>query len=239
MFKAALKSALGSVGLTLSRSSADPTCEGFDVYLRRATERGMDLNDWLESECGWESAEELLGQAALFPRLPEDARLLEIGSGTGRHARHLATLIPQGRLICVDHSPWCRRFLGDYFRNRPQVEVGPMDGWRLPAGDAELDLVFSNGTFIELKLGTIHRFALEISRTLKVGGRAVFDYLDIEREEAWRFLRESAPEFDNCFTYHRGATIDKVFGDLGFDAVARHQVGKNTYVAFRKSGGLA
>jgi SAM-dependent methyltransferase len=237
MLKAALKSVLGSLGLTLSRASVDPACEGFDVYLRRANEQGLDLNDWLESEHGWESAEELLGQQSLFPEFPEGACVLEIGSGTGRHARHLAARLPRGRLICVDHSPWCRRFLADYFRGQPQVEVRPMEGWKLPAGDGELDMVFSNGTFIELKLGTIHRFVVEISRALKTGGLVIFDYLDIEREEAWRFLRASAPELDNCFTYHSGTTINKVFGDLGFTAITRHQVGKNTYVAFRKSGG--
>lgn len=228
--------AFGLAGLKVTRTGADPACEGFDVYLRRARAAGRDVNDWLESELGWEPSATLV-DTFIRPLVRPDSCIVEIGSGTGRHARHMAPLVPGGSLVCVDHSPWCRKFLRGYFRDCANVRVAaPRDG-QLPASEGTVDLVFSNATFIELKLGTIRTLAREMARILKPGGCAVFDYLDTDREEAWDFLDRSGPELDTCYTYHSGTAMNRVFAGAGFAAGERRQEGKSTYVAFRRDGG--
>lgn len=212
---------------------ADPACEGFDLYLARARAAGCDVNDWLESELGWEPARPLL-ERIVFPLLRDDPQILEIGSGTGRHARHFAPRLGRGRFLCVDHSAWCRDFLARYFGSDERFGVATLVDGRLPVPDAATDLVFSNGTFIELKLGRIAAFAAEAGRVLRPGGVAVFDYLDSGREEPWKFLRETGPALADCFTYHSADAIDRSFREAGLSPVDRHHEGKGTYAVFRK-----
>ena len=97
-----------------------------------------------------------------------------------------------------------------------------------------VDLCFSNGAFIEFKLGTILLFAKEFWRILKRNGYVIFDYIDISTEEAWQHLKSQSAVHHRTFTYHCGHTIDKVFASVGFTVLERHQEDKSTYVVFQK-----
>jgi hypothetical protein len=97
-----------------------------------------------------------------------------------------------------------------------------------------VDFIFSNGTFIEMKLGTIYLLANEFARVCKPGGKVAFDFIDIETKEGWKYLESSSLEFSGCFTYHCAHTIEKLFVNAGFDLQDHWQYGKSKYIVFTK-----
>lgn len=229
---------LSPFGLEITRSqlvqALDIKAEGFPEYLLEAKKLNMDVNDWIEQRLGWEAALPLLEQI-VFPRLREDSVVCELGAGTGRHARHIAPRLTRGELHLVDYSPWTVAFLRSYFQANPRVFVYLNDGCSLPfLNDSGTDLIFSNGTFIELKLGLFYLYSREFFRVLKPGGYCVFDYIDVTTPEGWDHLATWSKEYGSCFTYHTPETIDKVFVSAGFEIVGRHQSGKSTYLTVRK-----
>jgi SAM-dependent methyltransferase len=233
-FKGIIRRGLNYLGYEITRrSEVDALCEGFNRYLVESTKAGMDVNDWIEERLGWEPALPLL-KKILFPYLDQTFCVCEIGPGTGRHARHIQPLIGKGELHLLDHSSWIRNYLTSYFSDYKNIYIHDSDGVSVDLPSAAVDLCFSNGTFIELKLGTIMLYAEEFWRILKKSGYAIFDYIDVSTEGGWQYLKSQSPVHDKTFTYHCGHTIDKVFTSVGFTVVERHQDGKSTYVVFQK-----
>ena len=208
-------------------------CEGFDTYLEAANKAGEDVNDWIETVLQWKPALPVLKEV-VFPYLENNSTLCEIGSGTGRQTRHIIPEIPHGTLHLFDHSLWIQKFLKGYFSKYRNVHVHNCDGLALDMPDHSTDLVFSNGTFIEMKLGTIFLFSNQFARIVKHNGFVIFDYIDISTREGWQYLESQSAQFSNCYTYHSGSTIDKIFSNAGFELIKRYQYGKSTYVVYRK-----
>ena len=211
--------------------------EGFPGYVAAAQRLGLDVNDYEESHLGWYPARAIL-QATTFRYLAPESVVCELGPGTGRFSRFLATRLESGQLHLVDHSPWMVRFLEAYFRDRQQVRVHLGDGHSLPlAGNAWMDLVFVAGTMIALKLGDIHLYALEFARVLKPGGVVVFDYIDPTTAEGWAHLHTDGHRLPDVYTYHAPQVIDRVLAEAGFDGFERQQLGKSTYFTARRAAG--
>ena len=107
--------------------------------------------------------------------LPEGARVLDFGCGTGWLARVLATM--GAEVIATDVSSNVlelgRRFLArDPLADELRVEFRRFDGRRLPADDASMDRVVSFDAFHHV-LDQAATLA-EMARVLKPGGIAVF-----------------------------------------------------------------
>ena len=211
----------------------DVKAEGFPAYVKKATNAGMDVNDWIEQNLGWEDVLLIL-QRTVFPYLGENSTVCELGVGTGRSARHIVARLTKGELYLVDHSPWIVDFVRGYFHSNPRVHVLLNDGHSLPLERSQVDLIFSQGTFIELKLGLFYLYSLEFYRVLKPGGYCVLDYIDITTEGGWEYLRAQSRQYGDCFTYHMPETVDRVFSSAGFEIVKRHHMGKSTYLTVRK-----
>jgi ubiquinone/menaquinone biosynthesis C-methylase UbiE len=213
---------------------ADEKSEGFMGYCADARRRGMDVNDYEEQVLGWTPARPLL-EKVLFPLLRPAARVIDVGPGTGRQARHIAPRVADGELHLVDHSPFLVDFLSQYFRDSRQVHAHLNEGYNLPfSEDNWADVVFCGGTIIALNLGTIDLYAREFHRVLKPGGWAVFDYIDPDVPEGAAHLRTQTPYLRTIYTYHAATAINRVFGDAGFVIGERHQDAKSTYLTVRK-----
>jgi SAM-dependent methyltransferase len=209
--------------------------EGFPGYLEAASRLGVDVNDYEEQHLGWHSAIDIL-QATTYPHLKPNSLVCEVGPGTGRFSRHIATRITEGALHLVDHSAWMVRFLADYFRAQPHVHTHLGDGQSLPFERTNwLDVVFVAGTIVALKLGTIRLYALDFARHLKPGGVVIFDYIDPTTREGWQHLRTEGARLADVYTYHAPEIIDRVFADAGFAQFERQQHGKSTYFTARKA----
>jgi SAM-dependent methyltransferase len=230
-----LRLALGRLGLR-AQSDGDDRSEGFAVHVRAARQAGVDVNDWQESQLGWEPALPIL-ERVLFPFLAENTAVCELGIGTGRFSRHILARLAAVRLLLVDHSPWIVQFNRRHFRDDPRVSVHLCDGVSLGLDEREsLDVVFSAGTFIELKLGTLHSYCRDFARVLKPGGRVVFDYIDSMTPEGWQHMVTRREPWElGCYEYHATDSIDAVLDATGFTVEARHQLGKSTYVIARRA----
>ena len=98
-----------------------------------------------------------------------------------------------------------------------------------------IDLVFSFGTFIGLKLGVFYLYSREFFRVLKPGGCCVIEYIDITRPEGWNHLETYSKQYFNCFTYHKPEVVESVFSSGGFEMVKSHPIGRSNYLVVRKS----
>jgi ubiquinone/menaquinone biosynthesis C-methylase UbiE len=217
----------------ITHNKKDPLCEGFESYLASAEKAGVDVNDWIESELHWEPALATLKEV-VFPFLDTKACVCEIGSGTGRHARHIIPRIDQGTLHLIDHSTWIQGFLRQYFISQSNVIIHSSNGTTIDMPNSSVDFVFSNGTVIEMKLGTIFLLSKECARICKPNGKVAFDYIDISTDGGWEYLITQSAIHSRTFTYHCGHTIDRLFADAGFVLTKRYQEGKSTYVVFTK-----
>ena len=94
--------------------------------------------------------------------------------------------------------------------------------------------MFSAGTLVALKLGSIELYAHEFQRVLKSGGRVIFDYIDPETEAGWRHLTSQTPFLRSVYTYHAASAIDRAFASNGFRIGERVQDGKSTYLTVHK-----
>ena len=194
----------------------------------------MDVNDWIEASLGWLPAKPVL-ESLVLPRLRYDSKVLELGVGTGRWSRHIAPRIPGGKLVLVDKSAWVVGFLRNYFRDLAHVTALHGNGVQLPTrNDGWADVCFSQGLFITLKLGHVYLYLREFSRTLKKGGRAVFDFIDPEAPAGWDFLSREVARSHEVFAYHSHAAIGKCCEAAALQIEATHVAGKSTYVVARK-----
>jgi len=232
---AVINKGLGAVGLELRRRRVRPADgEGFPSYFEAASRAGVDVNDWIESDLGWSPALPVL-QATTRAHCSPTSVVIELGCGTGRWSRHLLQWIPAGQLHLVDHSVWVVDWLTTYFASAPNVHVHLCNGRSIPSAVPEgADLIFSDGTLIELKLGEIWCYAVEFSRLLRRGGHAVFDFIDIGREEGWQYLETTAAALGNCYTYHEQDVIVRVFEEHGFSLASEYPLGPFIYLDFER-----
>jgi ubiquinone/menaquinone biosynthesis C-methylase UbiE len=235
VFEFGANTVLAPFGYELMSTILTEGPEGFHEYLRASKKSGMDVNDWEEQELAWKPALPILEQV-VFPYLGSNSIACELGPGTGRFSRHIVRAIPEGQLHLVDHSPWMVNFLRKYFQSDERVLVHLGDGSSLPfTRDSWIDVVFSNGTLIALKLGVIYLYARDFFRVLRPGGRAIFDYIDPTTPEGWAHLESQRKHFADVYTYHAPTVIDRVLASAGFEAVERCQLGKSTYVIATKA----
>jgi SAM-dependent methyltransferase len=220
--------------LPRSLLSISDTGDGFRVYVRAARRTGTDVNDWIESELDWIPALPIL-EELVFPLLSSDSVVCEVGVGTGRWSRHIIERIPDGELVLVDRSQWIVKFLEDYFRQRSNVSAVLCDGASLPFKEEKwIDLIFSQGLFITLKLGHILVYLREFARELKPGGHAVFDFIDPDVPDGWAFLERECRRAYDVFAYNSVSAVTKCCNAAGLEVVRTRVIGKSTYIVARK-----
>jgi len=239
MIKLSADAILAPFGCELMRKptngAMDPKAEGFPGYLLEANKLGMDVNDYEEQMMGWSAALPIL-EATVFPYLRQNSIVCNLGVGTGRWARHIVTKLTKGELHLVDHSPWMTNFLQGYFQAIPNIRIHLNDGYSFPFPTGWcVDFVLSCGTFIALKLGHIYLYSREFFNVLKPGGYCMIEYIDVTRQEGWKWLEgQSNKQYGDCYTYYAPQVIERVFSSAGFELVKLHHVGASTFLIAKK-----
>lgn len=132
----------------------------------------MGLYDLLDSPgvYDWKSRLLGLGRGSVLrylrslPQLPPEARVLNVGCGTGRHEAVLS-----GRIVGVDRNPWYVR----HARDRQRGDHFLMDATRLGFGDGAFDFVFCAGLFHHLSDEQVRLAAREMRRVARPDGRVL------------------------------------------------------------------
>ena len=106
-------------------------------------------------------------QVIQLARLQRNARLLDIGTGTGDLAREALAQAPQARVVAADFTLEMMR-VG---QRRGPVNFSSADALRLPFGDGSFDAVVSG--FLMRNVSDLQRALQEQHRVLKRGGRIV------------------------------------------------------------------
>jgi len=221
---------------TKSNSLSTKLAEGYPTWLSEAQEAGMDVNDYITFKYGAHNDLEKI----LYPYLINLSNpiICELGIGTGRYSREIAEKLSEHEnwsLYLVDHSPWIIDFNERYFKSNKNIFPLLNDGRTLPFQENDfIDIIFSNGTFIELNLREIYSYCREFRRVLKKNGYVMFNFIDINSPEAWEFLEKESKVKHSCFTYHSFETINEILVQSSFEFINRLQVGPSLFVFYRK-----
>jgi ubiquinone/menaquinone biosynthesis C-methylase UbiE len=106
--------------------------------------------------------------------LPADARVLEVGSGTGAVTRALAELVPEGRALGVDPSPIFLEKARELGRGYENLSFEEADARALPFDDRSLTAVVFHTTLSHIPRP--ERALAEAFRVLEPAGQlVVFD----------------------------------------------------------------
>jgi ubiquinone/menaquinone biosynthesis C-methylase UbiE len=142
------------------RAFYDARVEDYDRYLHLTFETFGERED--------DAREAMVDRLQLAP----NARVLEIGCGSGRDSAHIVRRIPNGHFFCQDLSPRMLIACRERLKNataRTDISVG--NATYLPFADRTFDAVFQFGGVGEF--GDIGRFFREAARVTRVGGRVV------------------------------------------------------------------
>lgn len=211
--------------------------EEYPLWLEKADEAGMDVNDYLDSIAG---SLHFTFEKILLPYLKElnNPIVMEIGTGTGRWSREIANYLKKfdsWKLFLIDHSPWIINFLQQYFKKEPNIIPVLNNGKNLPDLNNEpVDIIFSTGTFVEISLQQLYSFCKDFEKKIKKSGYVIFNFLDPDSAVGWEHMKEQSNNIKSLFGYHNSSTVDKVFSDCGFEPVLKEIIGKSTYAVYRK-----
>jgi ubiquinone/menaquinone biosynthesis C-methylase UbiE len=104
-----------------------------------------------------------------------DARLLDVGCGTGRLLRQIATAHPRLRLFGVDMSPPYVRAARELLADVPEASLAAENAEALPYRDGYFDIVTSVYLFHELPRAARRTVLREMKRVLAPGGMLVIE----------------------------------------------------------------
>ena len=227
-----------------NKKKIDFKAEAHPAYMKDAADAGLDINDYQEIRLGFVESLPLLNEI-VFPVIDKlkEPLIIELGPGSGRWSRHIINRVKDnggGGIILVDHSEWIVDFLREYFKNvsdnKLSLTFSKCDGFKLPenAKDLSADLIFASNTFVALGIYFYYTYSNDFFRVLKSGGYCIFDYIDLNTEGGWNFLKQKTKEGLNYYAYYTFEAVDKVFRDAGFEYISRHNYGKSTYLIYRK-----
>lgn len=178
--RAAVRRAAIVLGLHTPRSGAGEVCRGYidaRAMVKGAARRGLDVNDFIQEEQAWprflhqaeEYADRLVESGALSAAT---ACVVEVGAGSGRHARVIKRRFPGLRYIAYEADPVWRAVL----RKNYGLETEAFHGELLPgAPDGSVDLLHAVLTFVYLPFLSVVSYLNEAARVVKRGGFLHFD----------------------------------------------------------------
>ena len=124
---------------------------------------------WLERET--RASEELPDQVVFAMNLRSDARVADIGAGSGYFSFRIAPLVPEGRVYAVDIQPEMIEIIRERAQRRAQKNVIPV------LGSTKNPMLPDESVDAALMVDAYHEFAYPyemmrgITRSLRPGGR--------------------------------------------------------------------
>lgn len=110
-------------------------------------------------------------------KLARSDQVIDVGTGHGRALQHLASQVPEGRVVGVDHSPLMCRKAARFSRKlvgSGQVRIECADTRALPFSEATFDAALAVHTVYFWQ--PIEPHLSELARVLRSGGRLVLAF---------------------------------------------------------------
>ena len=174
---------------------------------------------------GWHGEEVFL--EALLPRLDSDQRVLEIGCGAGRVARHVAPEV--GQLVCSDISKALLDEARHNLAGLARIDFHRATGFHLADfEDAAFDVIYSHDVFVTFDLNEALALLDEARRALRPNGVLVVSFYTIDHP-SWaahqlEIVRRAAksnhfgPSHPRAYT---AAQVDALYKAVGLEVVDR------------------
>jgi ubiquinone/menaquinone biosynthesis C-methylase UbiE len=147
------------------------------------------------------------------------SRVLDVGAGTGRTLRLLATARPKEKYFALDLSPYYLRRAGRVLEAVEDVSFLVDNAERMPFRDGELDVVTSTFMFHELPARARATVAREMFRVLRPGGLLVIEdsAQPSESPELEVFLQNFAVSMNEpFFGDYLSSPLEALFAEQGF-----------------------
>jgi ubiquinone/menaquinone biosynthesis C-methylase UbiE len=194
-----------------------------------------EFNEWARAGKGesMERGHRPVGEQAIqLMRVPADARVLDVGCGSGWATRLLAQSAVNGRVTGIDISDEMIRLARDSSRTLPNVDFETASAEQLPFSDHEFTHAFSMESLYYYT--NISKALGEIFRVLKAGGLfvAVVDlYWENEPTHQWIDILNVSVELLSVEDYR------SLFVDAGFVNVRDQRLFDPTPIPENYSGG--
>jgi arsenite methyltransferase len=144
----------------------------------------LEFNEWARAGKGasMERGHRPVGEQAIQRmQIPSDAKVLDVGCGSGWASRLMARQAGEGRVVGIDVSDEMVRLARDESSDYPNTEFHVASAEKLPFDDAEFTHAFSMESLYYYT--DIPTALAEIRRVLKPGGAFVV-VVDLYRENA-------------------------------------------------------
>ncbi|MGE4204129.1 MAG: class I SAM-dependent methyltransferase [Vulcanimicrobiota bacterium] len=146
---------------------------------------------------GWgEGGSAFQWQACIYPRLRQflpAERIVEIGSGFGRFAHHLARSCQS--LVGFDLVDKCVEACRERFADQPHLRFELTDGRSLPSiENGSVDFVFSFESLVLAEADVCEAYLHEIARVLRPGGGAFLHHSNLGEYDFYFTLTGLVPE---------------------------------------------
>ena len=170
-----------------------------------------NFRKYVERTCSVPSDEFKAWMDLFAAEIPQDGKILEVGSASGRDARYFAA---KGfRVMCTDVIPEALQQLSEQgfetaefdFRDDPKAEwAGKYDGF------------FANAVLLHAPLDVFKKALKSIALVLKDSGVAAFS-LKTGEGEAITVEKMDAPRY---FRYHSESEIREILSELPFEIIS-------------------
>jgi SAM-dependent methyltransferase len=140
--------------------------------------------EWTKSEA-WKQG---LIREYLFPNVPENCSVVEVGPGGGRWTQVLKSRC--ALVTVVDVSERALAICRERFGDASNIEYRLSDGRTIAVPAASVDAFWSYDVFVHINPADARGYFAEMSRILKPGARAVVHHPDVmneaDRQRRWR-----------------------------------------------------
>jgi SAM-dependent methyltransferase len=219
-----------------------------------ARQRGMDLDDFVESWLDGEDRQHRLLEAGVGhtqkttdwllsqATLPHATQCVEIGPGPGRYYAALLRQRPDAKVLFYEPNEGWQQWLRTRF-SAEQATLCACDGKSLAdTTSASIDLCAAHGVFVYLDTMISFSYLKESARCLKPRGYLFFDIMDMDREDIVELIEAKMVDCPYMIPLS-GKVVRRYLAKLGLKFVSYFMVGgihdMTTYLLFQKDKAAA
>ena len=208
--------------------------------IKDAKRQGITLGELTEN-WSWSRpglAKELM-DAFCNPYIQDGDKIVEIGTGSGKHSIEILKKFPNIKYLSYEPSEELENYLKDLFKNYNFKNM-PTSGYKLDGvEDESVDLIHANGVFVYIEQQYTYSYFEEARKKLKKGGYFVFDIHNSENKQEG-FVDHVIEYTQNLAgrVLNQASYIERHLKAMGFEKIdiqdGKKDLNYRTYMVFQK-----